>query len=63
VAIGGPRGAGSPRVGEGPLERAQKEVLERKRLSASALMGADDQPSVLTLAEKYVGFTLGIGHS
>ncbi|KAG8713204.1 hypothetical protein FRC08_013574 [Ceratobasidium sp. 394] len=47
VALGG--------AGEGALERAQKEILERKRLSASSLgAGSEDQPpAVLTLAEKH----------
>ncbi|KAG8755161.1 hypothetical protein FRC12_010966 [Ceratobasidium sp. 428] len=48
VALGG--------AGEGALERAQKEVLERKRMSASSSLSttAEDQPPpVLTLAEKH----------
>ncbi|KAF8601479.1 hypothetical protein BDV93DRAFT_524656 [Ceratobasidium sp. AG-I] len=42
---------GSPRGAEGTLERAQKEALERKRMSASTL--EEGQPPVLTLAEKH----------
>ncbi|CAE6376702.1 unnamed protein product [Rhizoctonia solani] len=42
--------------GEGVLERAQREAIERKRRSASALDDKDDKdqpPPVLTLAEKH----------
>ncbi|KAH7322147.1 hypothetical protein B0J17DRAFT_684406 [Rhizoctonia solani] len=40
-------------VSEGVLERAQREAVEKKRRSASALDDKDLPPPVLTLAEKH----------
>ncbi|CAE6467856.1 unnamed protein product [Rhizoctonia solani] len=40
-------------IGEGVLERAQREAVEKKRRSASALDDKDLPPPVLTLAEKH----------
>ncbi|CUA74297.1 hypothetical protein RSOLAG22IIIB_11116 [Rhizoctonia solani] len=40
-------------LGEGVLEQAQREAIERKRRSASAIDDKDQPPPVLTLAEKH----------
>ncbi|CAE6527462.1 unnamed protein product, partial [Rhizoctonia solani] len=40
-------------IGDGVLEQAQREAIERKRRSASAIEDKDSPPPVLTLAEKH----------